>query len=271
MRREIPAPVLSVCADVVARRESHATLESLFGYAGAPGDPPPGSKVAKATAWLRITNKDESVEPLTVLGRLIENYMDGQLEPHDLLYKEHTQDREKISKALARANLQYASGGRVTGSLASPSRNLEHFLRQRDVEAIGAEFDRALGNVEISPREAVSAASNILESLCKIYIDDEELTKPNKLDLNSVWQVVRKDLGFDPSQIQDQDLQRILSGLLSVVDGIGALRTHASSAHGQGKKSYKLEARHARLAVHAAHTVTLFVLETWDKKKSKKQ
>lgn len=49
-------------------------------------------------------------------------------------------------------------------------------------------------------------------------------------------------------------------------EGIGALRTHASSAHGAGKKQYKLEARHARLAIHAAHTVTLFVLESWAKR-----
>jgi hypothetical protein len=51
-----------------------------------------------------------------------------------------------------------------------------------------------------------------------------------------------------------------------VVDGIGALRTHASSAHSEGRKGYKLEARHARLAVNAAHSVATFVLETWDKR-----
>ena len=56
MRRVIPAPVLSVCTDIAARRETHATLNSLFLYAGASGDPPEGSKQAKALEWLRITN-----------------------------------------------------------------------------------------------------------------------------------------------------------------------------------------------------------------------
>jgi hypothetical protein len=73
-------------------------------------------------------------------------------------------------------------------------------------------------------------------------------------------------LGFDPSLVEDQDLQMILTGLISVVDGIGALRTHASSAHGAGRKTYRLEPRHARLAVHSAHTVALFILESWSKK-----
>lgn len=92
---------------------------------------------------------------------------------------------------------------------------------------------------------------------------------PSKQDLKPIWTIVRKHLGFDPSRIEDQDLQTVLSGLISVVEGIGALRTHASSAHGPGRKIYKLEPRHARLAIHAAHTVTLFALETWKKRTDK--
>jgi len=90
---------------------------------------------------------------------------------------------------------------------------------------------------------------------------------PSKQDLQPVWSVVRKDLGFDPSRIEDRDLQEVLSGIIAVVNGIGALRTHASSAHGAGKKTYKLAPRHARLAIHSAHTVALFVIESWDKKR----
>lgn len=89
---------------------------------------------------------------------------------------------------------------------------------------------------------------------------------PAKQELQSVWNVVRKALGFDPSHIEDRDLQSILSDAISVVHGIGSLRTHASSAHGSGRKSYRLEPRHARLAVHEAHTLTPFILESWEKK-----
>ena len=61
MRQVIPGPLLSVCADVVANSETHATMDSLFTYAGASGDAPPGSKTAKALEWLRATNKDPGV------------------------------------------------------------------------------------------------------------------------------------------------------------------------------------------------------------------
>ncbi|MDC5058295.1 abortive infection family protein, partial [Acinetobacter baumannii] len=99
---------------------------------------------------------------------------------------------------------------------------------------------------------------------------DEDLPEPSKQDLQNVWKIVRADLGFDPNLVQDDDLKRILSGILSIVDGIGAFRTHASSAHGQGRKLYNIKPRHARLAIHSAHTLALFILETWDEKRAKK-
>lgn len=267
MRRVIPGPLLSVCAEIAAKRESHATLDSLFAYAGAPGDPPPGSKVAKAVEWLRVAKKDASVQPLEVLGRLVENYMDTALDPNNSWDEEHIKDREKIAATLAQCELKYVRGGKIIGSLGAPSRTLEEFIRNRDIASIDLEFNRALSNVDSNPREAVSAANNILESLCKVYIHDEGLEAPAKQDLKPVWTIVRKHLGFDPSQVEDDDLKMILSSLIGIVEGIGALRTHASSAHGAGRISYRLEPRHARLAIHSAHTVSLFVLESWKKRR----
>lgn len=267
MRRLIPAPLLSVVAEIAARRETHVSLDNLFTYAGAPGDPPLGSKPAKALAWLRHTNTDESINPIVVLGRLIETYMEESLDPDNTWEQYKLEDRARITKILAECELQYVRGGKIVGALGAPSRTLEEFIRDRDISSIDLEFNRALSNVEANPREAVSAASNILESVCKVYIADEGLEMPAKQDLKPVWTLVRKHLGFDPGTVEDQDLQQILSGLISIVEGIGALRTHASSAHGAGKKTYKLEARHARLSVHSAHTVALFILESWRKKR----
>lgn len=265
MHQEIPAAVLALTAELSSERETHATLDSLFTYAGAPGDPPEGSKHAKALAWLRRANKDAQ-DPLRVLGRILEGYMDEVLDPESRWDKERIEKRQKIVKALAEAELQYIKGGKVTGAMGTPTRTLSEFIRERDLDSIDQEFQRAVQNSTSSPREAVSAASNILESVCKVIIADENLPSPAKQDLQSLWGVVRKHLGMDPSKVEDQDLQQILSGLISVAHGIGALRTHASSAHGAGKASYKLEPRHAHLAIHSAHTLCLFVLESWHKR-----
>ncbi|MEV4781806.1 abortive infection family protein [Burkholderia sp. LMU1-1-1.1] len=272
MRKLIPAPAVAAVAEILSQRTTHASLDNLFMHAGAPGEPPEGSKWVKAQEWLRRVNRDETVQPLSVLGRLIETYMEED-PPEPSPFDEgpprtETDDQEKIRKALARYDLQYVRGGLISGTLGTPSKALEDYIRDRDLPAMDHEFSRALANVEHSPREAVSAASNILESVCKVYIAERGLEAPPKQDLKPVWSVVRKDLGFDPSVVEDKDLQVILTGLFAIVEGIGALRTHTSSAHGAGKKQYKLQPRHARLAIHSAHTAALFILESWDKKVS---
>jgi hypothetical protein len=275
MRKEIPAPVIAVLSDRLYDIESHAGLDNLFLYADAPGDPPEGSKPVKTQAWLRRINK-ESEFPLKVLGKLIETYMElpEEEDNNKVLWGVNVVDQKqelksKLQSVLDRCNLTYLTGGIISDGSSAPSKSLSELIKGRDIPTIEAEFNRALANVNSEPREAVSAACNILESIFKVYIDDENLPQPQKQDLQSVWKVVRVDLGFDTKLVQDDDLKRILSGILSIVDGIGAFRTHASSAHGEGRKVYKLKPRHARLAIHSAHTLALFVLETWDEKRSK--
>lgn len=266
MKSTIPAPLIALTAEFASEYETHATLDGLFTYAGASGDPPVGSKHAKALEWLRVTNKDIDNEPLRVLGKILEGYIDGELDSHRWGHEILEKFRARISSALDQSGLLYVRGGLISSKLATPTRALADFIRDRDLESVDLEFDRAVRNCASSPREATSAASNILEVVCKIIIHDENLPLPAKQDLQSVFSVARKHLGLDPSKVEDQDLQQIISGLLSVAHGIGSLRTHASSAHGAGKNSYKLEARHARLAVHSSHTLALFLLESWVRK-----
>jgi hypothetical protein len=218
MRRLIPSSLISVVADAVSDSETHASLNSLFLYAEVPGDPPPGSKHTKALEWIRRINKDETVaDPLAIIGRLIEGYLEAPLEEENSWDEFKIKRNNRILKALAQSDLQYIKGGKLVGSLAAPSQTLQEIIRGRDLTAINHEFDRAYENVEKEPREAVSAACNILESVCKTYIEDEKLDMPAKQDLQPVWSVVRKNLGFDPAQIADRDLQEILSGLIAVV------------------------------------------------------
>ena len=279
MGRVIPAPLVAVVSDLVVAQETHASLNSLFMYAEASGDAPEGTKHVKAQAWLRNTNKDHA-EPLAVLGKIICQYMEDPEMAEGYKPSEWVEEPEatvkkreairKIEALLAKNGLQYRAGGFVTDGGMAPSKTLRELIHGRNIPAIHREFDRALESVESKPRDAVSAAANILESVFKVYIEDNGLPMPDKQDLQPVFKVVRTDLGLEPGNQEDQDLQRIISGLFSVVDGIGALRTHASSAHSEGRRGYKLEPRHARLAINAAHTVATFILETWDKRAAAK-
>ncbi len=261
MRKAIPALIIEILTKYLPLLENHDGLDDLFQHVDAPGVSPPGSKVVKTKAWLRRINK-ESKDPLAILGKIIESYM----EIPEQVANWNTEFKDKLEGALIHYKLTYRPGGFISDGSSALSKSLAEHIKGRDIPAIDDEFTRALNNVDSDPREAVSAACNILESIFKTYIADKCLPQPNKQDLQNVWKIVRADLGFDPKLVQDDDLKKILTGILSVVDGIGAYRTHASSAHGQGRKIYKIKPRHARLAVHSAHTIALFVLETWDEK-----
>lgn len=82
--------------------------------------------------------------------------------------------------------------------------------------------------------------------------------------------MTKNSFGLDPSSKEDEDIKKLLGGLAAMVDGIGSFRTHAGSAHGHGRKRYKVDPRLARLVVHSAHTLTLFLIETWQLRRQAK-
>lgn len=75
MSNVIPRPVISLLSDKLPDLETHASLDSLFMYADAPGEVPEGSKPVKVQEWLNRTNKI-SEQPLKILGKLLEKYIE---------------------------------------------------------------------------------------------------------------------------------------------------------------------------------------------------
>lgn len=261
---KIPVPVIAAVAEVLAQRCSHARLNYLFmEQAGINGDAPQGNKVEKIRAWLHRANTDSVQNPLEVLGKVLEELMEV-----DTGWFGTSTDisisRADIEVKLYDYGLEYVKGGHILqASVGAVSRPLESIIRNRDLAGLQAEFDRIFANVETDPPAAVTASCALLESLFKIYIADEQLEMPADESIKPLWNTVRKHLKFDPASIQDDDIKKTLSGLGSIVDGIGGLRTHKSSAHGHGHKVYRLRPRHARLAAHSAFTLATFILETW--------
>ena len=269
----IPRQVIGEVAAAFERAYSHAELDTLFMKAGAPGEPPGGSKLVKVGEWLRRIDADPEVDALGILGRLLQEFMEKRPPPQVEWYADSREEweapRKRIREALASHGLSYQPGGKIIGgALFAPSKSLADLIRARDLPAVNAEFERAHANVAADPPAAVTAACAILEATCRTYIAEEKLTLPADQSVHPLWKTVQGHLGLDPSQVQDNDLKRVLGGLASIVDGVGALRTHVGSAHGRGPEPIPIEPRHARLALHAAHTVVTFILETWAARKA---
>lgn len=269
----IPRPIISLVSEILSDAYTHAQLNSHFMHADAPGDAPDGNKLIKCQEWLLRCNSDENIDALKVLGGVLEEYMERIIDLDDTWgsneYNLAVQaKRDKINLALAHHGLTYYPGGfiRMVGK-SGATKTLEEILKSKDIEAIELEFHRAMENTNSDPPASLTAACAIIESICKLYIEEKGLQAPKDASIKPLWTIVANDLGFDPSRLEDNDLKKILTGLSSIVDGVGALRTHAGSAHGRATLRYKIQPRHARLAVHASHTLVVFLLESWDNKK----
>ena len=148
---------------------------------------------------------------------------------------------------------------------AVPSQSLKHFLLSKNIPPVNQELGRCVENVESDPSAAITAASSLVESILKVYIEEYGLEMRKKQTIRNLWKTVSRHAGLSSSPELEDDLNMILTGLASLVNGIGNLRTHAGSAHGRGRDEQEVEPRHARLAVHAANTLVVFLLETWDR------
>jgi len=206
------------------------------------------------------------------------NILEKAADPRDFL---DNPDRgqevlRRLNEALAYDDLQLVRQGKsiklaergkgipIADQLAARALTFELDTVQRDLE-------RALENAERDPEAAVTAACSTVESMCRSILAELKEPLPSKEDISGVYRAVRKPLGLAPEQTDfpaeiAEDVRKVLSGLVTTIEGIGALRTHGGSAHGRTKGFRRIDARIARLAIHSAVTAATFILETWHQK-----
>jgi hypothetical protein len=136
---------------------------------------------------------------------------------------------------------------------------------------VSRDLDRATRNAEDDPEDAVTAACATLEAVCRSILLELGLALPAKKDVSALVRAVQEPLGLSPGRTDLPDLiagdiRKVLSGLTTATEGIGALRTHGGDAHGRERGHRRIDPRIARLAIHAASTVALFLIETWERK-----
>lgn len=262
--KEIPNSVIGAVSSVLGNYYySHSKLNSLFMESGAPGDVPEGNCETKCSRWLKRCNNDPSIiDPLTILGRIIQPFMDDE-HPNE----QRQRGQERIRSALAKNQLAYHLNGVITHAGTTPAaETLADFFKKGDFVSIRAEFARAISNVESDPHAAITAASAIIEALCKTYIETHGLEMPTTQTIIPLWKATQNALGLNPDRLLGDDQKQILSGLTSIINGIGSLRTHIGSAHGRGITPPSINSSDARLAINSAHTLVTFAMERWHSK-----
>lgn len=136
-------------------------------------------------------------------------------------------------------------------------------LQTYDAPAVQAVWGKALERRVTDPEGAVTAASTLLEEVCKHIIEDSGARWETKWNVPKLYSEAAKVLKLASSQHQEDVLKTILGNCQSIVQNIGSLRNKGGDAHAGGRSRVLFKPRHAALTVNLAGAMALFLIETW--------
>ena len=135
-----------------------------------------------------------------------------------------------------------------------------------DLRALSIEVSRLEQSADEDPQLAVGTAKEMVETVCKTILSDRGLSSSSE-DFPSLVRAVAKELSLLPDSIPSNAkgsdvIRRLLSNLNQVAQGLAELRNLYGTGHGRDGRFIGVQPRHAKLAVGAAATLSLFLLET---------
>ncbi|GGX42174.1 abortive infection family protein [Streptomyces chryseus] len=161
----------------------------------------------------------------------------------------------------------YAGGPRASFHGARPDLKFEARPLLTDPRVLHEHQERIRAGLERDPAAAIASCKELVESLCKIILEHQDIEFPPGEDLPPLFKRVTTLLGLNADAVADHakasaTVVKILRTLTTTVQGLAELRNQLGLGHGRTAPSPALT-RHARLALNSTVTVTEFVLDTW--------
>ncbi len=160
---------------------------------------------------------------------------------------------------------------RITGkdSIEKQGKEIQKIL---NAEYVSQQIHLMESSIEVAPHISIGLAKELIETCCKSIIDERNVQYDKDWDLGRLMKETSKLLKLTPNDIPNEikaasSIKQILGSLSSVVQGIAEVRNEYGSGHGKDGKFRGLQPRHAKLAVGAASTLAIYLLETHEMKK----
>ncbi|AXY74308.1 hypothetical protein D3H65_10115 [Paraflavitalea soli] len=150
---------------------------------------------------------------------------------------------------------------------ASIIRQTAELKKMLSEEYVFQQINLMESSIENSPHIAIGLAKELIETCCKSIFNERNENYDKGWDLQKLMKETAKLLKLAPDDIPNEakasaSIKQILGSLGSVVQGIGEIRNEYGSGHGKDGTFKGLQPRHARLAVGAATTLAVYLLET---------
>lgn len=137
-----------------------------------------------------------------------------------------------------------------------------------DWQWVVREWQRARDQVHRDPAGAITAARSMLESVCKHVVRTLDPGSDDEGDLPRVYRRALELLGEEPSPRGEDAMRQILGGCMGIVQGVASLRNHLGDAHGRGPGDPAPVPRVAHLAVNAAGTTALYLIQAFEARRA---
>ena len=143
-----------------------------------------------------------------------------------------------------------------------------------DASYVIQQITRMEAAVENDPGLAIGTAKELVETCCKTILEKHGIQMEKNLDLPQLTKKACKELQLTPTDIPNDakaadTIKRLLSNLATITQGLAELRNSYGTGHGKTADSKGLQSRHAKLAVGAASTLAVFLLETNDERSTR--
>ncbi len=165
----------------------------------------------------------------------------------------------------------------ATGQLPSPVKRLE-FLRALvaadgvsplgvdlsalSVHGVRDQWFTAASRLKSSPSSAIAAARALLETTCKSILSERGETADASGDIARLYKQTSRVLQIQASSGLSQPVHQMLNGLAQAIDGLAALSNRGGDRHGLHGGVRITDRSVATLAVHAAGSISLFLVHT---------
>jgi hypothetical protein len=158
--------------------------------------------------------------------------------------------------------------GRYVGIISSPGVSVaREALSGADAGYVAQQITRMEAAVQNDPGLAIGTAKELVETCCRTILVARGVEIPRNPDLPRLVKLTSLELELTPADIPERakaadTIKRLLSNLATITQGISELRNHYGTGHGKEASARGLSSRHAKLAVGAASTLAVFLIET---------
>jgi len=185
-------------------------------------------------------------------------------------------DKDEIFRALQKVYPLRDSEPEITAIIYYPDFeiNVSDLVETKGLERVSFEYIRdqiKKCHNKIADNDfdgSVTNARNLIESIC-LFILESKTKVQHDYDgnLSKLYKTVSSILKMSPGDYEEENLKQILSGVFSIINGVSSLRNRYGDSHGTSpsKTNYKIDERHAILAVNLSKTISEYLFLSYEK------